>query len=407
MRLAVINNFFPPRVGGSAHLSEALAKGYAAAGHDVLVVTAAYCNAPAEEFRDGLRIVRLAAAMIPKTRLSVSFDIAFTLRPGAKGRVYELLDEFGPDVLHQHGQFFDLTWLSGLWARSRRVPAVLSIHTRLENPKARYHGVFKVLDAAVVKPILRTYRPRLVVMDAQMDTYIKSRYRGAYSGLDYIPVGVDPTWVSGGTADKVRARHDLGEAPVILSVGHVIPLRDRVALVEALPAVLAANPAVKLVVVGTVYYHIFLQRASELGVGGSVVVAGPVPKDEIPDYLAAASVEVHDLQGYGLGTASLESMAAGVPVVAAVRPDNFPGIDIGDGRSIVLVGREDPTAIASAITGLIGDTVACAQIGAAGAKLVREHFTIHTVLAQHLDVFGRLNARVRPTHAAGLGGAHD
>ena len=30
MRIAVVNNFFPPRVGGSAHLSDALARGYAA-----------------------------------------------------------------------------------------------------------------------------------------------------------------------------------------------------------------------------------------------------------------------------------------------------------------------------------------------------------------------------------------
>jgi glycosyltransferase involved in cell wall biosynthesis len=407
VRIAVINNFFPPRVGGSAHLSEALAMGFAAAGHEVLVLTAAYANAPAEESREGLRIVRLPAVMIPKTRLSVSFDIAFTLRPGAKGRVYELLDEFGPDVLHQHGQFFDLTWLSGLWARARRVPAVLSIHTRLENPKARYHGVFKVLDAAVVKPFLLAYRPRLVIMDAQMETYIKARYRGAYSGLNHIPVGVDPTWVSGGIADRVRARHDLGDVPVILSIGHVIPLRDRVALVEALPAVLAANPAVKLVVVGTVYYDVFLQRASELKVADAVVVAGSVPKQEIPDYLAAASVEVHDLQGYGLGTASLESMAAGVPVVAAVRPDNFPGIALRDGHTIVLVGRDDPAAIARAIIGLIADPVAASHIGAAGAELVREHFTIDTVLGQHIGVFERLHAGRRPAQPAGRGGARD
>src|SRR5206468_3741651 len=40
VRIAVVNSFFPPRVGGSAHLSEALARGYAARGHEVLVLTA-------------------------------------------------------------------------------------------------------------------------------------------------------------------------------------------------------------------------------------------------------------------------------------------------------------------------------------------------------------------------------
>ena len=60
MRIVVVNNFFPPRVGGQLPAPLGLlAKGYAARGHDVLVVTAAYGEAPAEEERDGVRIVRL------------------------------------------------------------------------------------------------------------------------------------------------------------------------------------------------------------------------------------------------------------------------------------------------------------------------------------------------------------
>ena len=32
LRIVVVNNFYPPRVGGSSHLSDALARGYAARG---------------------------------------------------------------------------------------------------------------------------------------------------------------------------------------------------------------------------------------------------------------------------------------------------------------------------------------------------------------------------------------
>ena len=96
MRIAVVNSFFPPRVGGSAHLSEALARGYAARGHDVLVLTASYEGAPPAEERDGLRIVRLPAATIPRSRLSVSFDIAFTARRGAYRSVASRWRPSGP-----------------------------------------------------------------------------------------------------------------------------------------------------------------------------------------------------------------------------------------------------------------------------------------------------------------------
>ena len=390
MRIAVVNSFFPPRVGGSAHLSEALARGYAARGHEVLVLTASYEDAPEREERDGLRIVRLPSATVPRSRLSVSFDIAFTARPGAYRAVSEVLGAFAPDVVHQHGQFFDLTWLTGWWARRHTVPVLLSVHTRLENPTAAYRGAFRGLDRVLVRPALRAYRPRMVVMDALMRDYITSRYAGAYSGLEHIPVGVDPDSALGGDGARVRDRHDLGDVPLVLSIGHVIPLRDRLTLVEALPAVLRRHRHARLLVVGRVYYDLFLERARELGVSHAVLAVGAVPRAEVRDYLAAADVETHDLQGYGLGTASLESMAAGVPVVAAVRPDNFPGVELVSGNDLVLVPAADAGALAAALADLLEDPAGRARIGAAGQRLVRERFSLDAVLSRYLEVLARM-----------------
>jgi glycosyltransferase involved in cell wall biosynthesis len=395
LRIAVVNNFFPPRVGGSSHLSEALAKGYAAQGHEVLVITAAYGGAPAVEERDGIRIVRLPSWMIPESRLAVSFDIAFTMRRGVYRQLSKLLGDFQPDAIHQHGQFFDLTWLTGLWARRHKVPTLLSIHTRLENPAALYHGVFRFLDALVVRPALRVYRPRLVVMDVLMDEYVKSRYPGASSGLEYIPVGVDPERVLGGDGEAVRERHDLGDAPLVVSLGHVIPLRDRLQLVESLPFLLSRQPHAKLLVVGRVYYDLFLERARDLGVAHAVIAVGPVPPTEVPNYLAAADVETHDLQGYGMGTASLESMAAGVPMVVAVRPDNFPGIQLRHGENVLLTPTNDPRALGELLADLLEDPAWRERLGKAEQRLIWEKFAMPTVVQRHVEVLARMAVGIR------------
>jgi glycosyltransferase involved in cell wall biosynthesis len=391
VRIAVVNNFFPPRSGGSAHLAESLAAGYAAAGHEVLVLTAAYADAPDTEERDGFRIVRLPAVMLPQTRLAVSFDISFTSRPSLLRRVRRLLDDFAPDVIHQHGQFFDLTWATSMYARRRRVPVLLSIHTRLENPAARYHSVFRMLDAVMVKPFMRRSKPRLVVMDVLMEEYIRGRYRGAYSDLVNIPVGVDPEWVRGGDGRAVRDRLGLGDAPVILSIGHVIPLRNRLDLVEALPTVLAVVPDAKLVVLGNVYYRPFLDRAKELGVDHAVLSLGRVAKSEIPDYLAAATVESHE-QGLGLGTATLEAMAAGVPVVAPARADNFPDIALQDGRTLFLCPTGDPAALAQRLVAALTDPAVAKEVGAGGQELIDAHFTLRRVIDRHLAVLAEMAA---------------
>lgn len=390
MRIVVVNNFFPPRVGGSSHLADSLARGYAARGHEVLVLTAQYGDAPAREERDGLTIVRLPSFALPETRFAVSFDISFASRPSLGGNLARLLDEFHPDVIHQHGQFFDLTWATGAYARKRRIPTLLSVHTRLENPQAHYHGVFRGLDALMVAPVLRIYRPRIVVMDVLMDEYIKRRYKGRYAGLDYIPVGVDPAWTAGG--DGAAARADLeidAGVPLVLSLGHVIPLRDRVALVEAMPDVLSEFPDARLAVVGRVYYDKFEKRAQELGITDSVISVGAVPKSRVPDYLAAADVESHE-QGIGLGTATLEAMAAGVPVVAPGREDNFPTIKLIDREHLWFTEVGDTAALGWAIREALRDRAAARQVGMRASEIVHASFSMERVLDQHLEVLARM-----------------
>ncbi len=391
MRIVVVNNFFPPRVGGSSHLSDALAKGYAARDHEVLVVTAAYGDAPARAERDGVRIVRLPAVMLPETRFAVSFDLSFATRPTLDRDLGRLLDEFRPDVVHQHGQFMDLTWASGRYARRRGIPALLSVHTRLENPAALYRHTFRTLDATMVAPRLRRYRPRIVVMDAHMRDYITSRYRGGYRDLVPIPVGVDPGWVRGGDPERGRQIAGVGDAPILLSVGHVIPLRDRVGLVEALPAVLDRYPQARLVVAGRVYYDVFLRRAEELGVAHAVRPLGAVPKDHVPHLLAAATLESHE-QGDGLGTATLEAMAAGVPVVGWGRLDNFPGVPLTDGSDVLLTHRGDVRGLAERLVRVLDDPGEARETGRRGARLVEEHFTLDRVLDAHLSTLGELVA---------------
>jgi glycosyltransferase involved in cell wall biosynthesis len=392
MRIVVVNNFFPPRVGGSSHLADALARGYAARGHEVLVVTAAYGQTAEQEDRDGIRVVRFPAVMLPETRFAVSFDLSFASRPSLPRALTRMLDDFRPDVIHQHGQFMDLTWATGAYARRRGIPVLLSVHTRLENPAALYRHVFRTLDATLVAPRLRRYRPRIVVMDAHMRDYITDRYRGGYRDLVPIPVGVDPAWVRGGDASVGRELAGVGAAPILLSVGHVIPLRDRVGLVEALPAVLERYPDARLVVAGRVYYDVFLRRAEELGVAYAVRPLGAVPKSSIPHLLAAATLEAHE-QGDGMGTATLEAMAAGVPVVGWGRLDNFPGVPLHDGKEVFLARRGDVPGLAERLRRVLDDPAQARAMGERGAALIDAQFTLDRVLDAHLASFADLRAR--------------
>ena len=123
-----------------------------------------------------------------------------------------------------------------------------------------------------------------------------------------------------------------------------------------------------------------------------------MPKSDIPHLLAAADVESHE-QGDGLGTATLEAMAAGVPVVGWGRLDNFPGVRLVDGRDVHLTHRGDVTGLAERLVRVLDDPVAARAVGASGRALVHEHFTLDRVLDRHLETLAELVAAGPAEHS--------
>ena len=369
-------------------MSEALARHVAAAGHEVLVVTAAYGDEPTEEVRDGVRIVRLPSMAIT-SRIAFNYDIPFTASPRNARRLFRLLDDFEPDVVHQHGQFFDLTWMSSIWARRRRVPTVLTVHTRFQSPFRLHAAAMCVADYLVVRPFVRLGRPYVVPVDVFVRDYVKTRFGIPESRIVDIPVGIEPERFRAADRSEVRQRLGIGDRPMMLSMGHVIPLRDRLALVEAMPTLLARFPELVVVVAGRIYDERFVLRARELGVDHALIMAGEISKNDVPLYAAAADVEGHDLQGLGFGMASLEMLAAGTPVVSVVRADNYPTAPFVDGEHLILASSSEPGVLAGAIGRLLDDPELRERVGAGGRRLVEEQFSMELVTQRYLELYQR------------------
>ncbi|WP_275291145.1 glycosyltransferase family 4 protein [Amycolatopsis sp. La24] len=392
MRIVVVNNFFPPRVGGSAHMSASLAAEYAAAGHEVLAITAAYGDAPAEEERDGYRVVRLPAVKMPQLGLSIDFDMTFaSMRPGNWRRLWKLLNEFKPDAVHLHGQFFDLSWMVGIYARRHKLPVLLTIHTLLISENKMYGRVFRALDAMLVNPVLKYLRPRFVILDKLGVDYCVERYGTSDENSEYFPIAVDTGHFAKPVTKDVRAELEIGDAPLIVSLGHVIPLRNRLPLIEALPAILERHPGLRVVIVGRVYHDAFQQRAKELGVADALIVTGAVPKADVPAYFAAADIVTHDLNG-GCGTASLEAMLSGTATIASVTEDNYPGIELHNGENILLVPPDDSDAVEKTVLSLLDDPELRARIAERESSMVRANFGLDVVTEEHLRVLTKMVA---------------
>ena len=389
MRILLVNAFFPPRTTGSAHFSRDVARQFAAAGHEVTVLTTEVDGAPPDEHRDGVRIVRLPARPLNPRRLSFNYTLPFAARRGVVRRVMELMRDVQPDVVHQNGQFFDLTFITTWAAQRLGIPRVLTIHTPLVHNGAVLRRLIAVVERTLLRAVNSPGPPTLVGVDRSVCELAQRRYRPARP-VRFIPATLEVDSFGRGDARRVREAHGLGTAPVILSLGHVIPTRSRLPLIRALPAILERHPDVKVLVVGGIYDRRFLRLADRSGVRHAVIAVGEVPHSVVADHLAAATVDCHDLDGHTLGITTMEAMAAGVPVFAIVRRDVFPGLDFADWPALQVVESASPAQIAEALCALLESPSRRREVACQQLDLVRSHFGATDIARRYLELFAEV-----------------
>jgi glycosyltransferase involved in cell wall biosynthesis len=177
---------------------------------------------------------------------------------------------------------------------------------------------------------------------------VAARLRGiAAVEVVHLPVELDPP----------RAAAPWGEAdagPVVGYVGRIEPRKGVLDLIAAAPAVRAAVPGVRMVIVGgdphgTGGRYVSEVRAAAAGAG----FAQHGWSDNAPGLMRHLDVLVLPSYEEPFGTVLAEAMAVGTPVVAT-RVDGLPEV-VEDGVSGRLVAPGRPNELAAAIVEVLAD----------------------------------------------------
>ena len=188
-------------------------------------------------------------------------------------------------------------------------------------------------------------------------------------------LGTAPT-----TADRLAARARLGLDPADLVVGIVAIFRAQKAhhvLLRAIAQLAPTHPRLRLVAVGHGPEEGRIRAlAEELGITDRVLFTGL--RDDVAEILPGFDVSCLASVHEGAPLAVLESMAAGVPMVAT---------DVGALRDLLADSREgyivpagDPEALADRLAALLADPVLREEMGRrARARAEREFSIEHTV----------------------------
>ena len=247
-----------------------------------------------------------------------------------------------PAILHEHANHTDTPWFQkmadGWLARYTDVALAVSASTAEFTTRAR------------LMPADRTH---IVYLGAPLDEFARPRT----------------------AADVAAARRDLGVpdgAVVIGCVTRLMPSKGNEFLVAAAPAVLAAHPQARFVLVGEGELEAPLRTQAEaLRLGDRFVFAGF--KSDVAAAYSAFDLVVFPSLWEGTPLTAFEALAMGKPIVST-DADGLLDVLV-HGRDALVVPKRDAGALATAIITLIEQPALAATL-AAGARATGQRFDI-------------------------------
>jgi glycosyltransferase involved in cell wall biosynthesis len=270
-----------------------------------------------------------------------------------------------------------------LWGRFRRVVTVHDmIYARFPDAHAgiRDKGM-KLLVPAGAR------RSERVMADSQSTREDLIELAGiAPDRIDVVPLGLGAVRRCAPLAEReTRARFDLGERRVVLSLSAKRPHKNLLALLGALARLPAPErPVLVLPGYATDYELELRARARALDLEADVRFPAWVSAEELEGLWALTQAFVFPSLYEGFGLPVLEAMARGVPV-ACSNASSLPEVA---GDAALLFDPRDEHAIAEALARLLGDPVFAETLRARGLQRARQ-FTWERSARLTLDSYAR------------------
>lgn len=391
--ICMLTNLFPPIATGSSTQCYALSRELVKQGNKVIVITAKLtADCPSEEIVDGIIVYRLPAIRLPKLSIALNFNwLSLTMTPANRQKMGAILKEHQVDILHVHNHMFDMALNGVKLSRKFNIPVVLTIHTVIKHANPLFNLILYPIDRFFLKRKVMNKVNTVICPDYNMDDYVCERF--SRNDASIIPYGIDlPKQPSAEITEEICKKYDLKGKRVILSLGHVHALRNRLDLIRALPDVVKKFPNLVLLIVGNVGDQRPVQLVQTLNLEKNVIFTGAQPHTLIPTFHALAELEAmwFDQAKDGmnpLGIACMEAMYCGKVVMTVSNKDTFGEGILENGENVILLKSGQPTLISKTLCQLLDNPQKIQEIGSSAKKTAREFFSWDKVIKKTLNVY--------------------
>jgi glycosyltransferase involved in cell wall biosynthesis len=351
MKILTVLTYYRPHTSGLTIYAERLAEAFARRGHQVTVLTSHFDpSTPAEEVRNGVRIVRAPVALrISKGVIMPTFGLL----------AWKYVAE--NDVVQLHLPQFDAP---GFAARARLMGklAILTYHCDLLLPSGWFNRlVNRVVDFQNHAAALLAHHIVTYTQDYADHSPFLSRYAHKLTPI-LPPVTLPPA--APGAIEAFARQHNLAERrPVIGMATRFASEKGVEILLEALPAILEKYPNAQVLFAGQhenvlgeqAYFERLAPTIEKYRQAGRWTFLGVLNPAEMAAYYPNLDVLVvpslNSTEAFGL--VQIEAMMNGTPCVASSLPGVRRPVQMTGMGKVVPIG--DSAALAQAVLEILAE----------------------------------------------------
>ena len=332
------------------------------------------------QVRDGNPVADdIRALNVPVDLLPIPYLRDVTAIP----RLRKYLLEVKADLVHTQLEMADI--LGSLASKLLHLPSVCTVHT-MPSQKMKLKSK---LHQEVELRSLHYFCDRIITVSNEARLFYLDISRETHQKVSTIYNGIDLTHFNNLdiAREHVRVREEFNLPPnakLLTTVAVLRELKGIQFMIQALPAVLTADPSAYYLIVGSgAYYDALMAEVEKAGVKEHVVFAGL--RKDIPQLLAASDIFVLPTLTEALPTVLAEAMAAQLPIVASA-VGGVPEMVTEDGNG-TLVSPGEVEELSKACIAMLADPGLRNRMAASGRKIVNEKFNIQEQVEQLKNLY--------------------
>ena len=373
MRIAFYTNAYHPTISGVVTSVSSYRKALSDLGHNVFIFTP-----HVEDYIDEepfiFRYPSIDIPQFPDLPLVIPISSAFE----------HILPSLKLDVIHSHHPVL-LGRTAAREAEKLNIPLVFTFHTRY-----REYSHYISLNQQFVKDQIDNWLcdymgkvHHIVVPSESMRRILESEY-GFFHQVTTIPTGIDFSLIDRSKREGLRKKFGWENEVVLISVGRLEIEKNWDILIKAAAQVIRRHSNVRLVILGDGSEHKDLVKlVKELGIADKVKFPGKVVPEVVTNYLVASDVFCFASVTETQGLATVEAMAAGLPVAAVDASGTRDAFE--DGKQGFLTPNES-SALASKIEILVSEKELRNDMGKS-ARLKARDFDINFQASKLVSVY--------------------